>query len=189
MNEREASKPNISRSMRVRKHRKETSAKLLFEAHNLGSDPNLSRDNAGRYMCVLCKTKHLTELSYVRHREGKKHNKRLSKRTDGQCGVEVPQCYVRNILLGDKRGYAVTIDYKLAAEMPAYRFVSSLEQNVESLDEGFRYLVFVCKPYRNIGIKFENRDVDGESVYEDIDEETGIYTFHFSVNNGITMNL
>lgn len=183
MNEKRSHKSGISTSAEIRKHKKERNAKLLFEVHGLGNYPNLSKDGTGRYVCVSCKTRHLTELSYVRHREGKKHKIRLLKKETDESKVVTPQCSVMNLILRDKKGYAINIDYKLAAEMPTYRFVSSLEQNVEGLDDSFRYLVFVCKPYENIGIKFENKDIEDELIYEDINEETGMYRLHFYMNN------
>lgn len=170
---------NASSVMEVRKHKRELRERLLYEAHNLSHDPNLVKDSTGRYVCVLCRTKHLTELSYVKHREGKRHLRRLSMKEGDGSKVEVPRYQVMSLVRGDSRGYAVVVNYERAEEMPSYRFVSGLEQNVEELSEDFRYLVFVCRPYGNIGFKFENRDVEGDSVYEDIDEESGTYRFHF----------
>ncbi|ADM11183.1 splicing factor 3A subunit 2 [Encephalitozoon intestinalis ATCC 50506] len=161
----------------IRKHKRERNRKLLLEIYGLEKDPNLTKDARGRYVCALCKTKHLTEMSYVKHREGKKHREVLSRKEE--TTRIIPSFSIRNLVREGKKGYGIAVDYKLAEEMPQHRFVSSLEQGVEEYDECFGYLVFVCQPYENIGFKFENREIDRTSIYEDIDEETGAYMFHF----------
>ncbi|KAG5859308.1 splicing factor 3a subunit 2 [Encephalitozoon hellem] len=168
---------NAYTTSEIKKHRKERNKRLLLEVYGLTTDQNLSKDGAGRYICVVCKTKHLTEMSYVRHREGKKHKEKLSGKSETKSNI--PSHSVRCLVEGDKKGYGITIDYKLAKEMPQFRFVSSLEQAVEEYDECSKYLVFICRPYENIGFKFENKEIDKSSIYEDIDDETGAYTLHF----------
>lgn len=168
---------NAHTALEIKKHKKERSRKLFLEAYGLTADQNLSKDGVGRYICTICKTKHLTEMSYVKHREGKRHREKLSAKEEVKHNI--PSHNVRRLIKGDGRGYGIVIDYRLAEEMPQYRFVSSLEQAVEDYDERFGYLVFICKPYENVGFKFESKKIDKDSIYEDIDEETGAYTFHF----------
>ena len=169
---------NIHTAAEVKKHKKERARQLLAEAHGLAGDTNLSRDGTGKYVCMLCKTKHLSEMSYVKHRDGKKHRARVLKK-EGTAKLTVPQYCVRNLVSEGRAGYAITVDYKLGQEMPCHRFVRSLEQNAEEYDERVAYLVMICRPYENIGFKFEDRGVDAASVYEDMDEESGTYTLHF----------
>ncbi|CAD26194.1 SPLICEOSOME-ASSOCIATED PROTEIN 62 (SPLICING FACTOR 3A SUBUNIT 2) [Encephalitozoon cuniculi GB-M1] len=168
---------NAHTASEIKKHKKERSRQLLLEAYGLMDDPSLSRDSTGKYVCLLCKTKHLTEMSYVKHREGKKHKEASSAKEENQRSI--PSYSVRSLVEGGRRGHGIVVNYELAEEMPQYRFVNSLEQNVEEYDESFRYLVFVCRPYENIGFKFENKEIDELSIYEDVDEETGTYTLHF----------
>lgn len=182
MNKKMKSRSNVNISstrIEIKKYRKERNTELLFEIYNLTNDPNLTKDGTGKYICILCKTKHLTEMSYVKHRDGKKHKRKIFMKEDDKSEIGIPKYHVKNLISGDEKGYGVIIEYKLAKEMPSYRFVNSLEQCVENIDENFKYLVFICKPYENIGFKFENKEIKKNSIYEDIDEETGIYNFHF----------
>lgn len=166
---------NIATGAEIRRHKREKSTQLLFETYGLADDQNLSKDATGKYVCILCRSKHLTEMSYVRHRDGRKHRKKMVAGTGTEAPI--PKHTVRNILVGEQRGYSVEMDFSEAREMPSYRFVSSLEQAVEELNEDAMYLVFICEPHRTVGFKLEagSRTV----VHESLEEETGMYTLHF----------
>ena len=171
----------------IRKHKQERSKKLFLEIHGLDSDVNLIKDDAGRYVCAICNTRHSTEMSYVRHREGKKHNARIIK--EDNSGIDIPVHEVKCLIQGERVGYNIMIKYELAQEFPQYRFVSSLEQGVEEYDDRYRYIVFLCKPYDNIGFRFENRQIDVSLTHQEFDEEQGVYSFRFFFDDTIEMCL
>ncbi|KAH9411809.1 hypothetical protein HK407_03g05590 [Ordospora pajunii] len=171
----------------IRRHRQERSKKLFFEVHGLDSDENLTRDDTGRYVCATCNTRHSTEMSYVRHREGRKHNARINK--ENTAGIGVPVHEIRCLVQGGRKGYSIVIRYELAEELPQYRFVSSLEQGVEEYDDRYRYIVFVCKPYDNIGFRFENKQTDATLMHQELDEEQGVYAFRFFFDDTTEMCL
>lgn len=174
---------NTHTASEIKKHRRERARQLLVEVHGLASDPNLSKDGTGKYVCLLCKTKHLSELSYAKHRDGRKHKAKSAKK-EGAMQPATPSYRIRRLASRGRTGYAITISYELGEEMPCHRFVRSLEQSVEEYDEKVGYVVVICRPYENIGFKFASREIDKASVYEDMEEESGTYTLHFYFAEG-----
>ncbi|KCZ74949.1 hypothetical protein H311_04081, partial [Anncaliia algerae PRA109] len=51
---------------------------LLLENNNLLKDRYFGTNINGRYECILCHTLHTTVESYVRHKNGKKHNEKIN---------------------------------------------------------------------------------------------------------------
>jgi splicing factor 3A subunit 2 len=173
MEERAGARSNISTSVEVRKHNRERARKLLYEAHGLSKDPYLELDASGRLVCKLCKTKHSSEMNYVRHREGKKHKRRVPE----ESSKAVPEYEVRNLAREDKKGFAIIAKFPLAKERPTFRFVSSLEQSVEEFNDEFQYVVFMCAPYENIGFRFSSGGVSDK--FAEFDPENRVFTLHF----------
>jgi splicing factor 3A subunit 2 len=176
MEERAGARSNVSTAAEIKRHGRERTRRLLYEAYGLSRDPHLELEANGRLRCRLCKTRHSSELNYVKHREGKKHKRRLPRE---QRAPAIPEHETKSIVKGNNAGFAIIIDLPLARERPTFRFVSGLEQNAEEFNDEFQYVVFVCAPYESFGFRIPRARIIDELTFEAFDPEKRIFTLHF----------
>ncbi|EPR80068.1 Splicing factor 3a subunit 2 [Spraguea lophii 42_110] len=146
---------------------------LLDEVHTLSEDPYLYRNGIGKIECKLCSSVHNTEYAYITHRQGKKHQNNCRKKykiKTKEKDINIPEYQVYRI----ENGWNIKIKYPDSDKEPVVKFISALEQNMEIVDENYKYIVVNMSGYKNVGLKIENREI--EEFIEYYDEYSKILT-------------
>jgi splicing factor 3A subunit 2 len=90
-----------------------------------------------------------------------------------------PRYAIKSMYDGRHKGYLIVLKYVNVEDRPYHRFVSSLEQSVEELNDDFSYVVFVGSPYDNVGFKIDNKRLRKRGFLEYFDEQTKNYYLQF----------
>ncbi|KAM7464214.1 hypothetical protein LguiA_032335 [Lonicera macranthoides] len=164
--------------------RRERLRRLALETIDLAKDPYFMRNHLGSYECKLCLTLHNNEGNYLAHTQGKRHQTNLAKRAarEAKDAPAQPQPHKRKVNLRKtvkigRPGYRVTkqfdpemkqrsllfqIEYPEIEDntKPRHRFMSSVEQRVQSFDKRYQYLLFAAEPYEIISFKVPSTEID-----------------------------
>lgn len=101
--------------------------------------------------------------------------------------IGVPEHYVfkvRRVINGTNRlGLLVVIKYPqiLASFEPRTRFMSALEQKVETADLNYQYVLFAAEPYNTVAFKVPNLPIDKTDapIIQHWDANSKIFSFQF----------
>lgn len=164
--------------------RRERLRRLALETIDLAKDPYFMRNHLGSYECKLCLTLHNNEGNYLAHTQGKRHQTNLAKRAarEAKDAPAQPQPHKRKVNLRKtvkigRPGYRVTKQYDPETKQrsllfqieypeiednmkPRHRFMSSVEQRVQSFDKRYQYLLFAAEPYEIISFKVPSTEID-----------------------------
>eukprot|EP01134_Creolimax_fragrantissima_P003610 CFRG3610T1 len=169
--------------------RRERLRKLALETIDIRKDPYFMRNHLGSYECKLCLTLHNNEGSYLAHTQGKKHQYNLAGRAAKEARETVvgpamnqEKVSIKNFVKIGRPGYKVTkqkagdsgqhsllfqIDYPEIADdiIPRHRLMSAYEQNVETPDRSWQYVLVAAEPYETIAFKIPFREVDKTDAF------------------------
>ncbi|KAF7682458.1 Splicing factor 3A subunit 2 [Astathelohania contejeani] len=180
---------NIKTKEEETRHRKQRIKKLLTEITDISQDPNVRKNHLGKYECLLCYSIHNTESSYLIHSKGKKHTTNLNSKIDviksksiGSTKLAIPKYVIRSVIDGKYKGWLIQLNYTKSAVPPFYKFISSLEQAIESFDAQAAYIVFICDGYENIGFKFPNFTIRKENFIEYFDIKKRKFFLQFFID-------
>ena len=158
-----------------------------METMDIEKDPYIFKNNVGTFECRLCLTVHQNDGSYLAHTQGRKHQTNLERRAareeregkkdqstlPGVAGVQVKKQLIK---IG-RPGYKITkIRDPLTRQQgmlfqlqfqeitpgvkPRVRFMSAFEQQVETPDKNYQYMVVAAEPYQNSGFKIQAKEID-----------------------------
>ncbi|TBU04397.1 subunit 2 of splicing factor 3A [Hamiltosporidium tvaerminnensis] len=167
----------LQKRKRIKKIIEETSSIIKDKYHRINS--------IGKYECLLCYTLHNTEINYISHCQGTKHQNLLKKQIDTEKIIDLkknklsPKYIIRNIIQENKKGHNIQLEYTQSTEKPVFKFINSLEQKVEKYNKENIYLVILCEPYINVGFKIENKKVDECSIISYFNEFEKHFTIQF----------
>ena len=145
---------------------------------------------------------HPDEANYLAHTQGKRHQENLARRAAKDhfdkadqtvpINAATPSAPIRKTIKIGRPGYRVTketdpetgqrsllfeIDYPEIAPnvKPMFRFMSAYEQQIETPDRAYQYILFAAEPYETIGFKVPNLEIV-KDVAKSIDEKNKLYS-------------
>ncbi|KAJ5504208.1 hypothetical protein N7463_007082 [Penicillium fimorum] len=168
--------------------RRERLRKLAMETMDVEKDPYIFKNHLGTFECRLCLTVHQNDGSYLAHTQGRKHQTNLARRAarearegknqdqssmPGVAGVQVkkqlikigrPGYKITKILdpLTRQQGLLFQLQFQeiTPGVTPRVRFMSAFEQQVETPDNKYQYLVVAAEPYQTCAFKLQAREID-----------------------------
>jgi len=185
--------------------RKQRLAQVALETIDVKNDPYLMKNHLGQYECRLCLTLHKTPDNYLIHTQGKRHQNALGQRQfrilhqKGMAPLtpsqEKKKPEPKRVMRIGRPGYKVVkqkdgqtgqksllfqINYPKIDEglRPRFRFMSAYEQQKETANDAFQYLLFAADPYEIIAFKIPNIEIDKspERLLTHWDEEKNVFT-------------
>jgi splicing factor 3A subunit 2 len=185
--------------------RKQRLAQVALETIDVKNDPYLMKNHLGQYECRLCLTLHKTPDNYLIHTQGKRHQSALGQRQHRilhQKGMaplvpsqEKKKPEPKRVMRIGRPGYKVVkqkdpdtsqksllfqISYPKIDEglRPRFRFMSAYEQQKETPNDSFQFLLFAADPYEIIAFKIPNIEIDKspERLLTHWDEEKNVFT-------------